>query len=155
MRSAWQCHGQRLYRHGRVEHPHPRPDAGQRPVAGGGGRRHDGAINVGTGGVAIDAGSGALTTGAINAGDAVTLNGGTLSFGRVGAKTLKATATGTLTGGAIATQGDTTLQGRSITAGNVDAVNLSAVTGSDALNLGDLTLSGAAALSGAMSASAQ
>ncbi|WP_294279591.1 filamentous hemagglutinin N-terminal domain-containing protein [uncultured Sphingomonas sp.] len=107
-----------------------------------------GAINVGTGGVAIDAGSGALTTGAINAGDAVTLNGGTLSFGRVGAKTLKATATGTLTGGAIATQGDTTLQGRSITAGNVDAVNLSAVTGSDALNLGDLTLSGAAALSG-------
>ncbi|WP_193754551.1 filamentous hemagglutinin N-terminal domain-containing protein [Sphingomonas sanguinis] len=107
-----------------------------------------GAINVGTGGVAIDAGSGALTTGAINAGDAVTLNGGTLAFGRVGAKTLKATATGTLTGGAIATQGDTTLQGRSITAGNVDAVNLSAVTGSDALNLGDLTLSGAAALSG-------
>ncbi|WP_206542376.1 filamentous hemagglutinin N-terminal domain-containing protein [Sphingomonas sanguinis] len=107
-----------------------------------------GAINVGTGGVAIDAGSGALTTGAINAGDAVTLNGGTLSFGRVGAKTLKATATGTLTGGAIATQGDTTLQGRSITAGNVAAVNLSAVTGSDALNLGDLTLSGAAALSG-------
>lgn len=107
-----------------------------------------GAINVGTGGVAIDAGSGALTTGAINAGDAVTLNGGTLSFGRVGAKTLKATATGTLTGGTIATQGDTTLQGRSITAGNVDAVNLSAVTGSDALNLGDLTLSGAAALSG-------
>ncbi|GAN14013.1 MULTISPECIES: filamentous hemagglutinin N-terminal domain-containing protein [Sphingomonas] len=107
-----------------------------------------GAINVGTGGVAIDAGSGALTTGAIDAGDAVTLNGGALSFGRVGAKALKATANGTLTGGAIATQGDTVLQGRSITAGNINAANLSAVTGSDALNLGDLTLSGGATLSG-------
>ncbi|WP_433910753.1 filamentous hemagglutinin N-terminal domain-containing protein [Sphingomonas yabuuchiae] len=107
-----------------------------------------GAINVGTGGVAIDAGGGTLNTGTIDAGDAVTLNGRTLSFGRVGAKALKATATGTLSGAAIATQGDTTLQGKSITAGNVNAANFSAITGGDALTLVDLTLGGTGTLSG-------
>jgi filamentous hemagglutinin family protein len=107
-----------------------------------------GAINVGTGGVAIDAGGGTLNTGTIDAGDAVTLNGGVLSFGRVGAKALKAVATGTLTGAGIVTQGDTTLQGKSITAGNVNAASFSAVTGGDALNLGDLTLGGTGTLGG-------
>ena len=130
-----------------------------------------GAITTRDGAVTIDSSSGAVATGAIDAGGAVALAGDTIAFGTVRAASLNATAkVGTLTGGDITVDGAIALQAPgavtvgAVTAGNsvslsggtvrfgrVEASALTAVSsgvlnGGDIVTRGDATLSAGGAL---------
>ncbi len=108
---------------------------------------------------------GALTVGAVLAGNSVSLGGSAVRFGRVEASALTATSEAALNGGDIVTRGDTTvtaagalavgavdadgivtLRGTTVNAGRIDGASLTAVASNGALVAGDMLIGGPATI---------
>ena len=109
-----------------------------------------GGIQVGSGGVRIDAGGGQVETGAIGAAGTVSLRGGGVSAGRVAGTSVSAVASdGDVSLGEIVAGDAVDLRAArgEVSTGNVTASALTAEAGA-AVTLGELTLGGAAVLTG-------
>ncbi len=108
---------------------------------------------------------GALTVGAVRAGNSVSLAGSAVQFGRVEASALTATSGAALNGSDIVTRGDATvtaagalavgavdadgivaLRGTTVNAGRIDAASLTAVASKGALVAGDMLIGGPATI---------
>ena len=116
-------------------------------------------------GVAALQAPGALTVGAVRAGNSVSLGGSAVQFGRVEASALTATSSGVLNGGDIVTRGDATLtagdalavgavdadgivalRGTTVNAGRIDGASLTAVASTGDLVAGDMLIGGPATI---------
>lgn len=110
-----------------------------------------GTIAVGPGGVAIDGGNGAATTGAITAGKTVSLKGSAVTFGDVQGGSLIATAAaGALLGGDVTVAGPATITaaGSTIDLGTVSTSSGDVSIGSaQRMTVGGIVSGGAASLS--------